>query len=32
LPTAHADAAMNLDRVNSGRDLPRDFNVIIEIR
>ena len=22
---------MNLDRVNSGRDVPRDFNVIIEI-
>ncbi len=22
---------MNLDRVNSGRDIPRDFNVIIEI-
>ena len=22
---------MNLDRVGSGRDLPRDFNVIIEI-
>jgi inorganic pyrophosphatase len=22
---------MNLDRVTSGRDVPRDFNVIIEI-
>lgn len=22
---------MNLDRVSSGRDLPNDFNVIIEI-
>ena len=27
----YRDSFMNLDRVTSGRDLPKDFNVIIEI-